>query len=173
MLKKDSLIKTSRFVVRTAFFVNRLFAAAVLLGLVLSQLFYSQIATWLLQQKFRHLCEIRHHRMPSDDACGSRFACSDRQAFDRLTADHRYRACRRSIHFRQLSPVENDWLVSSGVATPRYPRGHYCETLSEHGDGNTRFCFSAAGWMAVLMVFVLSRVFIVGTAMRNELEGTI
>ena len=33
--------------------------------------------------------------------------------------------------------------------------------------------FSVAGWMAVLMVFVLSRVFDAGTVMRDELEGTV
>ena len=29
------------------------------------------------------------------------------------------------------------------------------------------------GWIAVLMVFVLSRIFSAGAAMRDELEGTI
>jgi hypothetical protein len=32
---------------------------------------------------------------------------------------------------------------------------------------------SLAGWISVLMVFVLSRVFAIGSAMREELEGTI
>lgn len=38
MLEKDRLIKTSRFVVRTGFIVNRLFLAAVALGLILSSI---------------------------------------------------------------------------------------------------------------------------------------
>jgi hypothetical protein len=33
--------------------------------------------------------------------------------------------------------------------------------------------FSCGGWIAVLMVFVLSRVFAAGSAMRDELEGTV
>jgi hypothetical protein len=41
------------------------------------------------------------------------------------------------------------------------------------GMGTPDSAFSAAGWMAVLMVFVLSRVFAVGSAMRDELEGTV
>jgi Protein of unknown function (DUF2975) len=41
------------------------------------------------------------------------------------------------------------------------------------GTGTPDSAFSAAGWMAVLMVFVLSRVFAAGSAMRDELEGTV
>jgi hypothetical protein len=33
--------------------------------------------------------------------------------------------------------------------------------------------FSPGGWIAVLMVFVLSRVFAAGSAMKDELEGTV
>ena len=33
--------------------------------------------------------------------------------------------------------------------------------------------FSPGGWLAVLMVFVLSRVFAAGSTMRDELEGTV
>ena len=33
--------------------------------------------------------------------------------------------------------------------------------------------FSAAGWLAVLLTFVLARVFAQGTLMREELEGTV
>jgi hypothetical protein len=32
---------------------------------------------------------------------------------------------------------------------------------------------SIGGWIAVLMVFVLARVFAAGSAMRDDLEGTI
>jgi hypothetical protein len=33
--------------------------------------------------------------------------------------------------------------------------------------------FSTSGWLAVLLVFVLARVFAVGAGMREELEGTV
>lgn len=33
--------------------------------------------------------------------------------------------------------------------------------------------FSAAGWLAVILIFVLARVFAEGTLMREDLEGTI
>ena len=41
------------------------------------------------------------------------------------------------------------------------------------GSGTPGVPFSPGGWIAVLMVFVLSRVFAVGSAMRDELEGTV
>ena len=33
--------------------------------------------------------------------------------------------------------------------------------------------FSAAGWLAVILTFVLARVFAEGTHMREDLEGTV
>ena len=33
--------------------------------------------------------------------------------------------------------------------------------------------FSINGWLAVLLTFVLARVFAVGTVMREDLEGTV
>jgi Protein of unknown function (DUF2975) len=41
------------------------------------------------------------------------------------------------------------------------------------GMGTPDPVFSAGGWLAVLMVFVLSRVFAVGSAMREDLQGTV
>jgi hypothetical protein len=41
------------------------------------------------------------------------------------------------------------------------------------GDAAPQVGVSPGGWMAVLMAFVLARVFSAGTAMRDELEGTI
>ena len=41
------------------------------------------------------------------------------------------------------------------------------------GMGTPDSAFSVGGWLAVLMVFVLSRVFAAGSAMRDDLEGTV
>jgi len=40
-------------------------------------------------------------------------------------------------------------------------------------NGTPDSIFSPGGWIAVLMVFVLSRVFAAGSAMRDDLEGTV
>ena len=33
--------------------------------------------------------------------------------------------------------------------------------------------FSVSGWLAVLLIFLLARVFAAGTVMRDDLEGTV
>ncbi len=50
--------------------------------------------------------------------------------------------------------------IASAVSTPEHPL---------HLDAG----FSTAGWLAVLLAFVLARVFAVGTRMRDDLEGTV
>ena len=50
--------------------------------------------------------------------------------------------------------------IAKSVATPAYPL---------HVDAG----FSIGGWLAVLLTFLLARVFAEGTRMREELEGTV
>jgi hypothetical protein len=52
------------------------------------------------------------------------------------------------------------WAVGKTVSTPAHPL---------HLNAG----FSPAGWLAVIMTFVLARVFVEGTLMREDLEGTI
>ncbi len=50
--------------------------------------------------------------------------------------------------------------IGKAISTPAHPF---------HLDAG----FSASGWLAVLLTFVLARVFAEGTRMREELEGTV
>jgi hypothetical protein len=50
--------------------------------------------------------------------------------------------------------------IARAVSTPAHPL---------HLDAG----FSVGGWLAILMTFVLARVFAEGTLMRDELEGTV
>lgn len=52
------------------------------------------------------------------------------------------------------------WAIGKAVSTPAHPL---------HLNAG----FSPAGWLAVVMTFVLARVFAEGTLMRNDLEGTV
>ena len=52
------------------------------------------------------------------------------------------------------------WAVGKLVSTPAHPL---------HLDAG----FSPAGWLAVIMTFVLARVFAEGALMREDLEGTV
>jgi hypothetical protein len=50
--------------------------------------------------------------------------------------------------------------IGKAISTPAYPL---------HLDAG----FSASGWLAVILTFVLARVFAEGTVMREELQGTV
>jgi Protein of unknown function (DUF2975) len=52
------------------------------------------------------------------------------------------------------------WAIGKSVSTPQHQL---------HLDAG----FSPAGWLAVIMTFVLARVFAEGTLMREDLEGTV
>ena len=52
------------------------------------------------------------------------------------------------------------WAIGKAVSTPAHPL---------HLNAG----FSPAGWLAVVMTFVLARVFAEGTLMREDLEGTV
>ena len=52
------------------------------------------------------------------------------------------------------------WWIGKAISTPAHPL---------HLDAG----FSPAGWLAVVMTFVLARVFAEGTLMREDLEGTV
>lgn len=52
------------------------------------------------------------------------------------------------------------WGIGKAVSSPAHPL---------HLDAG----FSPAGWLAVIMTFVLARVFAEGTLMRKDLEGTV
>jgi hypothetical protein len=52
------------------------------------------------------------------------------------------------------------WAIGEAISTPAHPV-----------DLDTSF--SVNGWLAVLLTFVLARVFAEGTVMREELEGTV
>ncbi len=52
------------------------------------------------------------------------------------------------------------WAIGKTVSTPAHPL---------HLNAG----FSPAGWLAVIMTFVLARVFAEGTLMREDLEGTV
>ncbi len=173
MLEKDRLIKTSRFVVRTGFIVNRLFVAAVALGLLLSWIFSSQIAALLLQQNPG--TDVR------SEMTGLRLmmllGIATSIAIDRLfvALTQIIETARAGDPFiaanaRRLQTIGWALLALQLLNIPAALLEKYFPSM---GMGTPDSAFSAAGWLAVLMVFVLSRVFMVGSTMRDELEGTV
>ena len=173
MLEKDRLIKTSRLLVHTGFIVNRLFLASVTLGLLLSWIFSAQLATLLVQQN------------PGTDArsetTGLRLmmllGIAMSVAIDRLFVAlaqiiETARAGDPFIPANALRLQTIGWALLA-LQLLDIPAALIERYFPSMGMGTPDSVFSAAGWLAVLMVFVLSRVFAAGSAMRDELEGTV
>ena len=170
---KDRLIKSSRLVVRIAVVTNRLFLLAVVMGLLLSWMFPAQFATLLIPQN------------PGTDVrsamTGLRLlmllGIAMAVATDRLLAALAQiiaSACAGdpfiSANARRLQTIGWALLVLQLLDIPGAIIERFFPGL---GSGAPNGTFSLGGWMAVLMVFVLSRVFAVGSTMRDELEGTV
>ena len=102
--------------------------------------------------------------------------CGSDQSRDAQTddVDGRHGSRRRSVRRRQCLSAEHDRLallalqliglviggIGKAVSTPAHPL---------HLDAG----FSPSGWLAVILTFVLARVFAEGALMRDDLEGTV
>jgi hypothetical protein len=173
MLEKDRIIKTSRFVVRTGFIVNRLFLAAVAMGLLLSWILSSQLAALLVQQNPGTDVKWEMTGLRLMMLLGIAMSVAIYRLFVALTQiieTARAGDPFISANARRLQTIGWALLALQLLDVPAALIERYFPSM---GMGTPDSAFSAAGWMAVLMVFVLSRVFAVGSAMRDELEGTV
>jgi hypothetical protein len=170
---RDRLVWGSRLVVRIALWTNRLFCLAVVVGLGLTWIFAGQFAGLLLPQ-------APAADLPSA-AIGLRLLMVIGIAM----------AVGTEIVLRELAKI----IESAGVGDPFIAANARrlqtmgwallgLQLLDVPGELLHRFCpslgsaapdvsFSPGGWIAVLMVFVLSRVFAAGSVMKDELEGTV
>jgi hypothetical protein len=173
MLVPDKLIKSSRFVVRIGLVVNRLFLVAVVIGLILSWIFPSQFAAFLIQQP--------PGPGVSSTMTGMRWmmllGIAMSVAIDRLLVTLAQIIASASAgdpfisaNARRLQTIGWALLALQFLDVPGALIERFFPSLA---SGEPTIPFSPGGWLAVLMVFVLSRVFAAGSAMRDELEGTI
>jgi hypothetical protein len=169
----DRLIKTSRIVVRIAGLTNRLFLGAVLLGLLVSAIFPAQFAALLIQPGPGTDVRSTLSGMRWMLLLGIAMAiATDRllAALAQIVASAGAGDPFLSINARRLQTIGWALLVLQLLDIPGELIGRYFPILS---SGSSSVPFSPGGWIAVLMVFVLSRVFAAGSAMRDELEGTV
>ena len=170
---KDRLIKGSRLVVRIAIVLNRLFLLAVAVGLLLSWIFPAQFVALLLQPS------------PGTDVgsalTGVRLlmllGVAMAVATDRLLAPLAQIIASAgagdpfiSANARRLQTIGWALLALQLLDIPGALLEKFFPSL---GSAAPDVTFSPGGWIAVLMVFVLSRVFAAGSAMRDDLEGTV
>jgi len=173
MLNRDRLIKSSRFVVRTASAANRLLLLAIVVGLALSCIFASRFAALMIEPG------------PGVDVLsvmtGLRLLMLMGIAMS-VATDRLFLALAKIIastsagdpfiiaNARRLQTIGWCLLALQLLDIPGALLGRYFPSV---GSATPNVTSSIGGWIAVLMVFVLSRVFAAGSAMRDELEGTV
>lgn len=173
MPNRDHLVDTSYLVLRVAFVANRLFMLALSSALLLSWVFWLPITAFLRLSN------------PNVDApselAGLRFemliGITMAIATDRLLANlsHIIASARASDPFNaanahRLQAIGWSLLVLQVLDIAIAVLSRICPSLGSPAPSGT---FSAGGWVAVLLVFVLARVFAKGSLMRDELAETI
>lgn len=173
MSTKDGLLGTSRFIVALAVLLNRLFFGAVSIGLPLSWLFSARIQVMLLQDApgvdapteamgLRLLMLVGIAMGIGIEILLSTLRCvlASASAGDPFIV----------VNARRLQTM--GWALL-GLQMLDLPAALIARFFPSLGSAAPEIAFAPGGWLAVLMLFVLSRVFTAGTAMKDDLEGTV
>jgi hypothetical protein len=170
---KDRLIKGSRLVVRIAIVTNRLFLLAVIVGLLLSWIFPAQFVALLIQPGPGMDVRSATTGLRLLMLLGLAMAvATDRllAALAQIIASAGAGDPFISANARRLQTIGWALLALQLLDIPGALLEKFFPSL---GSAAPDVTFSPGGWIAVLMVFVLSRVFAAGSAMRDDLEGTV
>jgi Protein of unknown function (DUF2975) len=173
MFRHDRLVKTSRLVVRTAWVGNRILLVALAVGLVLSWTFSKQFAEWVLDGNpganvqsamtgIRWLIVIGI----AGSAATDRVFVALAQVIATVSAGDPF----VQANAQRLQTIAWALLALQLLDIPSGLLGKFYPGMGSAAPSDT---ISIVGWISVLMVFVLSRVFAAGSAMRDELEGTV
>lgn len=170
---KNHLLKTSRLVVALAVLLNRVFTAAVSVALPLSAFFSARFEGMLLQDA------------PSVDARSEAIGLRLMMVIGivmGLGIEVLLSALRRTL----ASASTGSPFIAANAQRLRtmgwallclqlldIPAALIGRLFSSLGTAASDIGFAPGGWLAVLMLFVLSRVFTAGTAMQDDLEGTV
>jgi hypothetical protein len=169
----DRLISGSRLAVRTAGVGNRILLLALVLGLLLSGIFPKQFAEWVLQGNLgadvpsamtgiRWLIVIGI----AGSAATDRIFVALAQMIATVSAGDPF----VPANARRLQTIAWALFVLQLLDIPAGLLGKFYPSMGSAAPTDT---ISIVGWISVLMVFVLSRVFAAGSAMRDDLEGTV
>ena len=170
---KDRLIKGSRLFVRIALIVNRIFFFGVIAMLIVSVILSTRFVPLLIPQTpapdlasaltgLRLLMLIGLAMAVATEIVLRTLA----QIITSAGAGDPFIAA----NARRLQTIGWALLGLQLLAIPCALLDKFCPALGSAAPGAS---FSPGGWLAVLMVFVLSRVFAAGSTMRDELEGTV
>ena len=170
---KDRLIKGSRLFVRIALIVNRIFFFGVIAMLIVSVILSTRFVPLLIPQTpapdlasaltgLRLLMLIGLAMAVATEIVLRTLA----QIITSTGAGDPFIAA----NARRLQTIGWALLGLQLLAIPCALLDKFCPALGSAAPGAS---FSPGGWLAVLMVFILSRVFAAGSTMRDELEGTV
>ncbi len=173
MLDSGTLINGSRWVVRAGLIGNRVFLVAVLLGMLWSFVFPGNFVAMLIHPG----AGVDLHWTVVGLRCVLLLGVAMSVATDRLfvALEQMIASTREGDPFiaanaGRLRTIGWALLVLQLLGIPERFIEKFFPMLT---SGTPDSLFSPGGWLAVLMVFVLSRVFAAGSAMREELEGTV
>jgi hypothetical protein len=170
---KDRLIRSSRLVVRIAVVVNRLFFLAVIVGLVVSLIFSAQFTVMLIHPNAGADLRSATTGVRLLMLIGVAMAVGAEvllRALSQIIASAGAGDPFISVNARRLQTIGWALLGLQLLDIPALLIGRYFPSM---GSAAPDVTFSPGGWIAVLMVFVLSRVFAAGAAMKDDLEGTV
>jgi hypothetical protein len=177
MLHRDRLIKTSRIVVRIASVANRLLLLGIVLLLLWSFVFSGVFAEWIAQSSPADLRSAGLRSMMIGTRLVMLLGIAMTVAADRLLAALAQIIASTGAgdpfilaNARRLQTIGWSLLALQLLDLPAALINRFFPSIGSAGPNPT---FSVGGWIAVLMVFVLSRIFAAGSAMRDDLEGTV
>jgi hypothetical protein len=173
MRTHDRLIATSRIVVRIGIVLNRVVFVAVCIGLLASWIFAGNFADYLIRTDPGIDGAAKLVGLRLEMVIGLVMAiATDRllTALARMIESARDGDPFVGANALRLRTIGWALLVLQLLDVAGALLGRAIPSLGSAAPAGD---ISAGGWIAVLMVFILSRVFAAGAAMRDDLAGTI
>jgi hypothetical protein len=171
--RNNALVNTSRAVVGIALVLNRMFFAGVICLLVFSMVWPGtfagamirptpgrDVASAVIGMRWLMLIGI-------SEAVGTEILL---RALREIIASAGAGDPFVAVNARRLRTI--GWALL-GLQLLDFPGALIGRCYPSLGPAAPDVTFSPGGWIAVLMVFVLSRVFAAGSAMKDDLEGTV
>jgi hypothetical protein len=171
--RNDRLIKGSRLLVRVAIIVNRIFFFGVIAMLLVSAILSTRFVPLLIPNTApadltSALTGLRLLMLIGlAEAVGTEILL---RALAQIIATTSAGDPFIAANARRLQTI--GWALL-GLQLLDIPGALLAKFFPALGSAAPDATFSPGGWLAVLMVFVLSRVFAAGSAMRDDLEGTV
>jgi hypothetical protein len=173
MSSPDTLMNTARFVVRFAWFANR-FVLVAIVALVLGSFIFDAGFTDVVRQSLPGADIVSAKTgMRLLALLGIVMAVVTDRLLGTLSAIVGTAAAGEpfvAINAQRLQFI--GWGLLA-LQLCDIPGGLIARYFPAMGSAAPEVDISFAGWIAVLMAFVLARIFAVGSAMRDELEGTV